>query len=657
MALNNKIKKPLLILTFSLTSILAINALSNSSLSDSSLPSKPLAEPSTDNLLPKETQFSFGKITSAGKPVAGAMITFSHGPHGEIHSLSVFSDDQGRYLTPDLAWNSDYSVRARRVGWEDSVIDNIAFKKGGNHISFDLKRIVSLNQMSLQLPGNYWMQLVLERIDDKTELYEFKQQCTYCHQQGTSTTRSQRSREEWQEVIQKMGRYSAIITHSLKEKLPDILMEAYDPKNALPKLAAYESPHGPLPLPSLEARKAVIEEWNLGGSTSGQHDMIVYHADGSIWSVDGSMDTLHKISFDKNPDGIRVAYKIPHDGLELGGVYHQMRKAAPRPTKTYVQPHSLQTAPDGRIWLTLAAGNRLAGFDPKTEKWEMVDLEQGINPHTLRFDKKGRLWYTITATIHVGMFNPVTKEQKFVRLPSPDLGTELILRMTPFLISHAHWFNLAERGANSDGVSMPMPYGIDISPIDGSVWYSQLNFRHIGRIDPETLEVTSIETPFDTPRRLRFDSKGGLWIPSYSEGTINLYDPNKNTFKSWVIPVEPIGTATPYALAIDKSKDHVWINGTQSDTMIRFEPETEQFTIYPLPTQVTFTREIEFDEQNRVWTSHSNFPAWHVEGGIPKVTRIDPYGAPSIDESGVFNAPSEKEEKSKETTPLALNDK
>ena len=43
------------------------------------------------------------------------------------------------------------------------------------------------------------------------------------------------------------------------------------------------------------------------------------------------------------------------------------------------------------------------------------------------------------------------------------------------------------------------------------------------------------------------------------------------------------------------------------------------------------------DAQGRVWTSHSSSPAWHVEDGIPKVTRLDPDGAPDIEASGLFD--------------------
>ena len=46
--------------------------------------------------------------------------------------------------------------------------------------------------------------------------------------------------------------------------------------------------------------------------------------------------------------------------------------------------------------------------------------------------------------------------------------------------------------------------------------------------------------------------------------------------------------------------------------------------MYPLPTRVTYTREIDFDERGRVWTSNSNWPAWQIEGGVPKVLRLDP---------------------------------
>lgn len=598
------------------------------------------ASPASDQIPAATTGgFFYGKVTSGSQAVKGAMVTFFHGR--PVHSLTVFADEQGRFLSPILPWPDAYSARVRRAGWKDVFINELGPRKNGTWLAVEMERITDSQEMIQQLPGNYWMNLVLEEMKGHPDhLLEFKTQCTGCHQQGSPlTSRRQFTREQWIAIIHDMGTRSAIVTDSLRAAMPDYLLKAYDEKNVMAKLPAYDKENGPLPIPNAEVRKAVIEEWDLGGPSSSQHDMMVYHPDGSIWSVDGPLDALHKISFANNPDGERTTYNIPKGNHKPGGVYHKM---SVNPNDDYLGAHSLQTAPNGDIWLTLASGNQLAGFNPQTEKWEMVDLKEGINPHTLRFDKKGRIWFTLSATNHVGRFDPATKEQKFISLPAPDLATRLILRATPFLIAHADWFNLRENSAKSNGVSVPVPYGIDIHPVDGSVWYSQLYMRHIGRIDPETLEVTSIATPFDSPRRLRFDSKGGLWVPSYSEGSIHLFDTKKRQWtKKWTIPVEPMGSEVPYAVFVnkqfdDQKTDEVWITGTQSDSMIRFNPATEQWTHYPLPSRVTYTRELDMDDKGRAWSSHASFPTWHVESGIPKVIRVDPVGAPDINSSGVF---------------------
>jgi streptogramin lyase len=586
---------------------------------------------------PAGAGFFYGHVSSGGQPVKGAMVTIYHGD--PIHSLTIFADEQGRFLSPELPWADGYRLRVRRVGWKDVMLEDLGPDPAGQWLDVEMERFDDPGEMIQKLPSNYWMNLVLEEFDDQDHLLEFKMQCTYCHQQGSPlTSRRNYTREEWVDIIYDMGRRSAIISNSLKEVLPDHLMAAYDQDNVLAKLPAFDGENGPLPIPSAAARRAVIEEWDLGGPTSGQHDPMVYHPDGSIWTVDGPMDTLHTISFDGNPDGNRKSYLIPRGDHKPGGVYWKMEKGKRKGVETYLAPHSLQTAPDGVIWLTLASGNQLAGFDPGKESWDIVDLEEGVNPHTLRFDKRGRLWYTVTATNHVAMFDPVTREQKFIRLDFPDLETRLITWFTPFFLRHADLFSLEDRSAEMDGVSMPMPYGVDISPVDGSIWFSQLNMSHIGRIDPDTFELLSVPTPFISPRRLRFDSQGNLWVPSYAEGTINRFDTRAMAWKeSLDIPIEPLGSEVPYAVFVDQETDHVWITGTQSDTIIRYEPENDDWTFYPLPTLVTYTRELDMAADGTVWTSHSSSPAWHVEGGIPKVTRLDPDGAPDIESSGMFD--------------------
>ncbi len=199
--------------------------------------------------------FFYGTVSSGGDPVKGAMVTFYHGE--PEHSLSVFADEQGRFLSPSLPWAEGYRIRVRRAGWRDLVLDGQGPAGDGRWLALDMQRIDDPAQMIQQLPSNYWMNLVLEEFDNRDHLLEFKMQCTYCHQQGSPlTSRRQFSREQWVEIIHDMGRRSAIISNSLRSVLPDRYIAAYDGDNVLEKLPAYDGEDGPLPVPSATVRRA-----------------------------------------------------------------------------------------------------------------------------------------------------------------------------------------------------------------------------------------------------------------------------------------------------------------------------------------------------------------------------------------------------------------
>jgi virginiamycin B lyase len=558
-----------------------------------------------------------GHVSDAGGPVVGAMVTFRHG--SPAHTLTVFSDASGAFQSPPLDPSSEYSIRVRRTGWRDLRIERQRSALAPPPLDLTLVRETDPSALAAQLPANVWYQLVLERLDDDAEREELKQQCTYCHQQGNWATRRARDEDQWRKVLLLMGRRGATISRDLREKMPGIFVAAYAPENALPRLTTNMQSRDFVPSPGPEVRRSVVEEWELGGRASVQHDLMV-HPDGRIYSVDMSQDILYRLD-PAAPDGDRRKWTVPHGDLEPGGVF----ATSSRPTSTsnsYVGPHSLQTAPDGSVWITLATGNQLARFDPRSESWTIHELDAGIYPHTLRFDARGRIWYTMAASNHVGLFDPANGDQRHVRLPSSSFQQAVALRMLPFLLWVEQYVDLRGQAAEGDGFKMPVPYGIDIAP-DGGVWFSQLNEHQIGRIDPETLDVEMLKTPFPTPRRLRFDSQGQLWIPSFSGSELARFDPTTRRFESWPIPIEPLGSETPYALHVRRSDDSVWICGTNSDTLIRFDPGPEKFTVYPLPSRVTYTREVDFDAQGRVWTSNSNGPTWQIEGGVPQVIRLD----------------------------------
>jgi streptogramin lyase len=553
-----------------------------------------------------------------GRALAGAQVTVSWGEPAQ--RISVWSDEAGAFATPTLDPGASYAVRARRIGWQDAERSGVA---AGEAVALVLARHTEPAAVAAQLPAHHWWSLVVERFGDAELQHRLKRECTYCHQQGSEWTRRPRPADEWQKLIVAMERRGSRLTAPLHEGLAAELVAAYDPAHAVPLLTrGWEDAEAFAPAPPPEVRRALVQEWDLGSRASMQHDVIV-HPDGRLYSVDGSQDQLHRLD---PRTGTRAAWVVPQEDLPLGGIFGEARGPVSQTAVSRVGPHSLQVAPDGSLWLTLAIGNRLARFDPETERFELHEVAEGYYPHTLRFDRQGRIWYTLAASNHVGMFDPATGTQRHVRLPARTLGQAVVLRLLPVMLWIDEQVDLRSRTSSSgsgNGFTMPVPYGIDVAP-DGGVWFSQLNENRIGRIDPETLAVELFETPFPAPRRIRFDRRGTLWVPSFSTGSIAAFDPKTARFRSLPLPIRPLAGETPYALAVNPATDDVWVCGTNSDTLIRFEQSAERFTVYPLPTRVTYTREIDFDAAGRVWTSNSNSPAWQIEGGQPRVLRLDP---------------------------------
>ncbi len=563
---------------------------------------------------------------SDGSPVAGAMVSLRQGT--PFHDRTVFTDRAGAYETV-IDDGEPFSARVRRIGWRDLERPDLPRLPGEAPMTLDftLERETDRQAVAAQLPSNRWLNLLLAEFEDPVQREEFVRQCTYCHQQGSAATRKLRDDQEWDKVLSLMARMGGGLSPGLRDRIPALWRAAYTPDRAVPALVG----EGPIddtrierlaPTPPPQVLRAVVDEWALGHVASMQHDLAV-HPDGRVYSVDMMQDELYR--FDPET-GKRDAFPIPHGELPLGGVFGAAGGPLPPYANAHVGPHSLQVSPDGDIWMTLALGSQLARFDTDEEDWEIIELEEGIYPHTLRFDRKGRIWYTMAISNHVGLLDPETGEQKTIRLPTTSFRQTLAVRAIPIGLWLSRFFDLSGLATGEGGgatTRIPVPYGIDVAP-NGDIWFSQLNEHRIGRIDPETLAVEMIETPFSAPRRLRFDSKGRLWIPGFSSSLVSRFDPKTRSFESHPIPIEPLGTETPYALNVQPETDDVWICGTNSDSLIRFDPKAETFTVYPLPTRVTYTREIDFDSRGRVWASNSNLPAWQIEGGMPRVIRLDP---------------------------------
>ena len=540
-----------------------------------------------------------------GRPLAGALVSARN--RSLARTTSVYAGADGRYALPRLP-EGTYDLRARQFGYRDGALMGIDDQSR----AVDLALVLETDDYDrmAQLPSNRWFALALAAMPNERMREEFDRQCTFCHQQGSWATRVERTPEQWEKIFSLMARMGGVLTPETRRALPGILNRAYEHTTAVSRLKEQVERE---PLPGGAGLPAVIDEWDVGDRASVQHDIVVHPA-GYIYAADTTKDMLYRLD---PRTGERRSFKIPDAGLPLAGIFAGSTNVLPPNADAHVAPHSLQVAPDGKLWVTLCLGNKIGIFDPATEHWTLIDQREGLYPHTLRFDQKGRAWYTLAVSNHVSMIDPSTMEQRTIRLPARSWMQALAVRITPLLVRSG----LPLPETVSEGAMLPVPYGIDIAP-DGGVWFSQLNVRRIGRIDPDTGRYELFDTPFPGPRRLRFDAHGNLWIPGFSAGVLARFNPRTSEFRTWDLPTRPKGTETPYALNVDRRTDAVWICGTNSDTLIRFDPRDERFTVYPLPTRVTYTREIDFDAEGGVWTSNSNTPGWHIETTSPQIIRL-----------------------------------
>jgi virginiamycin B lyase len=96
------------------------------------------------------------------------------------------------------------------------------------------------------------------------------------------------------------------------------------------------------------------------------------------------------------------------------------------------------------------------------------------------------------------------------------------------------------------------------------------------------LKVVNLPTPGTTTRRLAFDGDGVLWFVNSAQGKIGRYNPKTGEIKEWNSPSG--AKSHPYAIAVIDGI--VWYNesGMRPDTLVRFDPKTEAFQSWAIPS-------------------------------------------------------------------------
>lgn len=560
-----------------------------------------------------------------GKPLATAMVSRfldnkpkqdlsdnGYSPHGVANQMALehnrFSNKAGKVLFDTLTEGAGtVSYRVRKPGYQDRLLSQ---QDADSEITISLDAITDSKMLAEDKPSNVWINS-MDFEGDKELKKHFQLNCAFCHQQGSAFMRAERSPEQWLDIINRMGKYGARVADEDKERLAAVLSRQYKKLNAnTDKLVE--------PRPWSEKLSGVeIIEYPIGDAFSQMHDFLV-HPNGFVYVGDNLQDRIYEV----NPEtGEYKVYVVPHEkGAKLGGILgNRFGEMIPK-LYNYMGVHSFAVSPkDGHIFITPSMQQALIEFNPHTKEFTTHKMDDGYYPHTIRADGKGRIWFTLAVSSQVASWDRNKKEFKIYNLPARSFKEWMIIKSIPFILSlDVEDRPLPKVDRKSTGV--PMPYGIDVAP-DGKIWFARLYGDDIGFIDPETDEVSMIQTPFKGPRRLRVDADNNLWIVAFQDSQLAKYDPRTKKFTMYDLPVV---NELPYSLNIDRPRRMVWVNGNQSDTIFSFDIDKEEWLVYPMPRKRTFTRDIEVGEDGSIYTSNSHFPSWQIEDGQPTLIRVKP---------------------------------
>jgi virginiamycin B lyase len=250
-------------------------------------------------------------------------------------------------------------------------------------------------------------------------------------------------------------------------------------------------------------------------------------------------------------------------------------------------------APDGSIWWAGQWGNLIGRIDPKSGDMKEYALPENAMPHTVSVDAQGNVWYTGNKNGTVGKLDPRTGAITVYEMPDPaakDPHTAIFDRQGTmwFTLQHSNMVGrLHPETGDIKLVTMPTPksrpYGI-VLDANGAPWVACNGSNCLVEVDAETMEVREHKLPDakTTVRRLDFASDGMLWYVNSSQGRLGRFNPKTAEVKEWPSPSGP--KSHPYAIAV--VDDIVWYNesGQRPDTLVRFDPATETFQSWAIPS-------------------------------------------------------------------------
>jgi streptogramin lyase len=520
-------------------------------------------------------------------------------------TTSVYTDEQGNYYFPALP-GGRYRVWAQAAGYEAGRSELNLSPTRETRQDFTLK---TTKDFSKQLSTfEYMAALPGDTPQDRRMKQVFGRLCTTCHV-GSYALQNRFDEKGWLAI---MNRYEEINddedepayhpnthhTHEIlkhyKGELATYLAKMRGPGPSPMKFKPYPRPTG-------DAARVVITEYSVPPAET--PDELV-DQDGSDWSEGippgvGSRG-VHDVGIDSNGNvwisdremnRYRTYAKVD---VETGKVTN-FRLSGPNGMARMT--HGLKSDPNGIIWIELRdsppTGDRhvLLRVDPKSGESGIFDPSSagsGRLGNTIEVDGKGKIWTAARPGAYA--YDPAT--QKFTYFQAPT------------------------RGVGGYGIA---------GDADGNGWFCHPDRDIIGFADYKTGKVSEIAlrpppgieellTAEDRQfnEQAKADSISGLltsqgprrmgaygnyvWWPNWFGGSISRVDIRTHEVSYYPLPFPD---SHAYDVALDKN-GNVWTALLGDDRVAKFDPNTQQWTVYKLPSLGYEVRYIAVDNRKEI---------------------------------------------------------
>ena len=156
---------------------------------------------------------------------------------------------------------------------------------------------------------------------------------------------------------------------------------------------------------------------------------------------------------------------------------------------------------------------------------------------------------------------------------------------------------------------------------------------------PKGRATRVIYTEYDLPREtisphdVVLDKDGIAWYSSFGEQFFGRLDPKTGAVKEYAMPLhKPDFPKGSLGLRADQAGNW-WLGNMYQAAIVKFDPKTEQFTAWPMPTeynidasQVNMVRPESSHVDGKVWSQNNGFAAVHrLDLATGKIETFEPY--------------------------------